>query len=118
MTDGITDRLGLVRENNYLVCSFPQWNGVLAFWVFGRANEGFETINYGPLNITGTTSAVAGVCDGGTSSGAFSFAWNILPQEYRADMFWYDKPERLLHLKRLDMIPYTLRKYMWLTTGV
>ena len=115
---GVTDKKGLVKENNYLVCSFPQWSGIVAYWIYGRANAGFEEINYGPLNIAGINSAIAGVSDGGTSSGAFSFNWNILPQEFRADMFWYDRPERLLHIKKLDMIPYQLRKYMWLTTGV
>ncbi len=120
MSNGILDKLGLVKANNYLVLSFPQWKGILGFRVVARVNEGYERINYGPLPVAGVLVGhgnVAGVVDGPSASGPFSFSWAILPPEQRPDMFWYDKPERLLHVKKLDIVPYTLRKFMWLTTG-
>jgi len=114
--DGILDEKGFVLENQYLVVSFPQWNGILAYKVLARTNKGFEELNYGalPVSFSGHTS---GVIPANNRTGSFKISWTRLPTERATDMFWYDDPSKLLHVK-LDIKPFMLRKYLYLTEGI
>jgi len=107
----ILDELGFVRENQYLVVYFPQWEGLLGYRIRARVNKGFEVINYGPLPIPD------GIAKGNTNTGVFKLRWDILPIERREDMFWYDIPSKLLHVY-LDFHPFILRNYLYLTEGI
>jgi len=111
MGNPILDEKGLVKENEYIVLSFPMWRGILGYRVVSRVNKGFEDINYGPLNITD------GISDGNKATGTFKFKWDVLPLERREDMFWYDNPAKLLHVF-IDIHPLILRNYCYITEGV
>jgi len=54
-TNYVTDKLGLVNENEHLTVYFPQNNKAMVFRVVSRYNAGFETIDYGKLPITAST---------------------------------------------------------------
>lgn len=112
------DEKGFVRENEFLVISFPMWRGILAYRILARINKGFEKINYGVLPLDPTDS---GVNDGqilaNTTSGRFAFSWAILPAEQRNDMFYFDNKDKIKHV-RIKVSPYILRNFFFLAVGV
>jgi hypothetical protein len=118
----VTDKLGLVNENSYLVVYFPATGTAIPFRVVSRVNKGFEAFDYGPLPIT-TTMFLASY-DGGTVSPPAS---GVLPaRSYTSDLafpaipgtplanvrdtsdIWYldeNDRDRLFHVKMLVYPP-------------
>lgn len=110
----ILDEKGFVRENEFLVVSFPMFQGILAYRILARVNKGFETINYGVLPIP--AAAPTGVVAAGASSGRFGFPWAVLPAERRVDMWWFDHRDKLIQL-RMRISPFLLRNFLYLAVG-
>jgi hypothetical protein len=54
-TTYVTDKIGLVKENEHLTVYFPQNNKAMVFRVVSRYNAGFEEIDYGKLPIESST---------------------------------------------------------------
>ncbi len=64
--------LGLGKKNLYLGLVFLVVVGLLSLFIFSGAREGFYTYVkgstvYSPLDLSTTTSAKKGICDGGKS---------------------------------------------------
>lgn len=118
MARGVLDRLGFVRENEYLVISYPMWQGILAYRILARVNKGFEKLNYGVLPVDPTATGVAtGIMLANAYSGAFAWAWAPLPiLARRTDMWWFDNKDKLIQA-RWRISPYVLRNFLFLWTG-
>jgi len=118
--DRVLDEKGFVKPNEYLVVYFPMWKGLLAYRVIGRVNQGFEKIERGTLPFTVTkdgTTYPEGVIPGEYYSPKYKISWNILPEERRTDMFWYDDPNRLLHVYLKFHPTRLIRNYIFITEG-
>lgn len=114
----ILDDMGFVKENEYLVVSFPMFRGILAYRITARVNKGFEKINYGalPLNAAGPTFAARNGLVAPGDSGPFPWAWGVLPAERQADMWWFDNNDKLIS-SRWKISPYMLRNFLFLAVG-
>lgn len=128
----VTDKYGLVENNNYLVVFVPASEKAIPFKVLARQNYGGEVLNYGALPIT--ASEVWGSYDGGTTtapaagvtpgraytSTAKSFTpLSDMSNAYDSGDMWYlpyDYRERLFHI-RMKVTPSVLRCGMQIPKG-
>lgn len=125
---GVTDRYGLVRDNEILTIYFPNTNKALVFRVITRANKEFETFDYGRLPLTagdvlntyaGDTSTVLtdGVMPAGTYTTGKQFP---LTDVWDATDMWfvpYTWNDRVFHVKTY-VTPGFLRVGLQIPQGV
>ena len=114
----ILDDMGFVKENEYIVVSFPMFRGILAYRVMARVNKGFEKINYGALPIPTAVpwAARTGLVPANSNSGPFPWPWAVLPAERQTDMWWFDNNDKLVS-SRWKISPYMLRNFLFLAVG-
>ena len=111
----VLDENGFVKENEYLVVSFPMFQGILAYRVVARVNAGFENINYGALPLP-NFAARTGLIAAGASSGRFLWPWDVLPAERQTDMWWFDNNAKIMQV-RWNIRPLMLRNFLFLAVG-
>lgn len=107
----VTDKYGLVKDNELLTVYYPSTNKAMVFRVITRQNKEFETIDYGTLPLTAGDSlvtyegAVAPVLKDGimparsyTAGKEFTFGNDIWDP---SDMFFvpYTWNDRVFHVK-------------------
>src|SRR5271157_4159911 len=67
-SDSVTDNLGLVQANQYMVVFIPASKKALPFRVITRKNYGRENVPYGALPVTAST-AYSGLTSADTVTG-------------------------------------------------
>ena len=124
----VTDKYGLVRDNELLVVYLPQSNKAMVYRVISRENKMFETMDYG--HIPTTAADVLNTYDGSTATVGLS--GEMPPRSYTAgkkfalsncwddtDMWFvpYTWNDRVYHVKT-QITPGSMRVGLQIPLGV
>lgn len=124
----VTDKYGLVKDNELLTVYFPNTNKAMVFRVISRQNKEFETFDYG--DIPTDANDVLNTYDGGTTTvgiageiGARSYTDGLkfdLTDVWDTEDMWfvpYTWNDRIFHVK-MNVTPGFLRVGLQIPKGV